>query len=53
MTTWLRMLLAELPLLRDLPDFGDRPLPRVRVLLGPSVPGWLLTGAAALAAAVI
>jgi hypothetical protein len=45
---WLRMLRAQLPILRDLePD--ERPLPRVGVGLGWSVPGWVLRTAAALA----
>lgn len=48
MTTWFRMLFAELPLLRDLPD-RERPLPRVAVTLGSTVPGWLLRTAAAVA----
>lgn len=49
MTTWLRMLVAELPLLRDLPDLAERPLPRVGVSLGAAVPGWLLRAAAVIA----
>lgn len=49
MTTWLRLLAAELPLLRDLPDFAERPLPRVGVALGSSIPGWVLRAAAAIA----
>lgn len=47
---WLRMLSDELPLLRDLPDFDARPLPRVVVSLGPTVPGWALRAAAAVLA---
>ncbi len=49
----LRALLAELPLLRDLPDFTERPLPRVGIELGPSVPGWVVRLAAVLAAAAM
>lgn len=51
MRRWLRVITAELPLLRDLPDFSQRPLPRVEVELGPSLPGWLLRLAAVLATA--
>lgn len=50
MTTWFRMLVAELPLLRDLPDLGEPPLPRVGVSLGPAVSGWVLRVLAAVAA---
>ena len=53
MTAWFRVLMTELPLLRDLPDLGERPLPRVAVTLGPTVPGWLLRAAAAVAAAAV
>lgn len=53
MTTWLRMLAAELPLLRDLPDLADRPLPRVGVVLGPSLRGWMLRLAAAVGVGVL
>ncbi|MCW5953500.1 MAG: hypothetical protein KIT69_14695, partial [Propionibacteriaceae bacterium] len=50
MTRWLRMLAAELPLLRNLPDLGDRPLPRVAADIGPSIPGWSVRVASAGAA---
>lgn len=53
MKRWLRMLFAELPLLRDLPALGDRPLPRVAAELGPFVPGWLLRLAAVAATAAM
>lgn len=53
MTRRLRLLMAELPVLRDLPDFGERPLPRVEADLGPAVPGWLLRAAAVLAAGTL
>ena len=48
MRMWLRMLRAQLPILRDL-EPGERPLPRVDVGLGWAVPGWRLRAAAALA----
>lgn len=48
MSTWLRMLVAELPVLRTL-ELGERPLPRVGVHLGWTVRGWLLRAAAAVA----
>ncbi|MCB0912728.1 MAG: hypothetical protein KDB60_14035 [Propionibacteriaceae bacterium] len=52
--SWLRTARAELPLLRDLPDPGERRLPRVVVSLGPTVPGWVLRAAApALAGALL
>jgi len=53
MRGWLLMLRAELPLLRDLPESGERPLPRVAVPLGPSVPGWALRVASAVLAGVV
>ncbi|MEA4942876.1 MAG: hypothetical protein VB080_00415 [Propionicimonas sp.] len=53
MTSWLRMLVAELPLLRDLPDLGGRPLPRVEADLRPAVPGWLLRLALVLTTSVL
>ncbi|MGC3994323.1 MAG: hypothetical protein QM779_09495 [Propionicimonas sp.] len=49
MRTWLRLARAELPLLRDLPDFSERPLPRIGVDLGPTVPGWVLRAGAVVA----
>lgn len=51
--TWLRLLVAELPFLRDLPDLWDRPLPRVEVGLGSSVPGWALRAATVLVTAAM
>lgn len=53
MTRWLRLLTAELPLLRNLPNLRDRPLPRVEARIGPSVPGWTLRAASALTAATM
>ena len=52
MSTWLRMLVAELPVLRDL-ELGERPLPRVGVELGWSMPGWLLRVLAAVATGLL
>mgnify|MGYP001428763812 CR=1 FL=1 len=42
MKGWLRMFVAEMPFLRDLPDITERPLPQVEVSIGRSVPAWLL-----------
>ena len=53
MTVWFRLLLAELPLLRDLPDVTGRPLPRVTVALGPAVPGWVLRAAASISSTIL
>lgn len=53
MTGWLRMLMAELPLLRDLLDIGDRPLPRVEADLGPALPGWVVRAASLLVTATM
>lgn len=53
MTSWLRLMMAELPLLRDLPDLGGRPLPRVTAELGPALPGWVLRLASVLATAAL
>lgn len=53
MRRWLAVLAAELPLLRDLPDFSERPRPRVAADLGPSVPGWAVRAAALLAATAL
>ncbi|MFT4109303.1 hypothetical protein [Propionicimonas sp.] len=49
MRTWLRLARSELPLLRDLPDLSERPLPRVGLDLGRTVPGWSLRAAAVVA----
>lgn len=49
MKRWLRLLMVELPFLRDLPDITERPLPRVEISVGRSVPGWLLRIASVLA----
>lgn len=53
MRTWLLTLRAELPLLRDLPDPEARPLPRIGVVLGPTVPGWVLRAATSLASGLL
>lgn len=53
MNRWLRMLMAELPLLRDLLDIGDRPLPRVGADLGPALPGWVVRAASVLVTATM
>lgn len=53
MIGWLRMLRAELPLLRNLPDFGDRPLPRIEADLGPALPGWVVRAASVLVTATM
>lgn len=53
MRTWWLLVRSRLPVLRDLPDPGDRPLPRVGVEAGRSVPGWALHAALAPAAAAL
>ncbi len=53
MKTWLRMLRAELPVLRDLPDVGEWSLPRVQVSLGRTVPGWVIRAVAVILIAVL
>lgn len=53
MKRWLAMLAAELPLLRDLPDFTERPLPRIEADLGACLPGWALRAAAVVAASAL
>ncbi len=53
MNRWLRMLAAELPLLRNLLDIGDRPLPHVGADLGPALPGWVLRAASVLVTATM
>jgi len=53
MKTWLRMLRAELPVLRDLPDVGEWSLPRVQVSLGRTVPGWAIRAVAVILIAVL
>ncbi|MBN9105559.1 MAG: hypothetical protein J0I14_11210 [Propionibacteriaceae bacterium] len=53
MTSWLRVLGAEVPLLRELPSVGERPLPRIAADTGPSVPGWALRLGAAVATGTV